>query len=453
MGVTPKARAWDHGRTDPTSLAFVLTCWVYCHREGEDLATESISNYLNQSIPSTAFRFRRDESSETEYGTWKQRDEHRMEFLGLKVLCTAAPGTAVTTEADCYKCENQLQRFLKTTISTDSDKYTKLVGAEHKVITWSLDPSWGWSSKLSVFDLTSRYRAEPNPSPAGRIELAVKRLVSLKADGGWQRDKTHDKCRSSSVLNCIKSLLGNITMQRKTLDDLDYKLQRAEKNGTLPAAMQDGIDALVAINQASIAIIFLLREHVGRKPSRGGWGIWRILCRLFSSKFLTVPIDDPSFNDMRKTIESHRFRCMAQTVAAHIRLHDSKKMTKFCTTVSQAPTLQEKQVLPEYIGLSSSFIGNRFMHSLAFLRVCEWYTNAVDTFLGDAYELMEMAHNLLLLDKKGRMINDDKASRKAWKRGWEVCDVEREKPEIKMSELAEYDSDDSDDLEWDEKKT
>ncbi|KAK3995863.1 hypothetical protein QBC44DRAFT_388128 [Cladorrhinum sp. PSN332] len=459
-------KAWDHGRRDPTSLAFHLKCYMYCTHGEEQNTTQLIRSYLSQGIPESSFKIEVDTSlqgdAQSEVSEIVTKDAGERVFVELKLLCTVPPQTAVTTEADCIGLAHELGKFLRDELSAETNEYKSIVGADKLVIAWSIDPNWGHSTRLS------RYRGgKVDPSPVGQIESAMSRLLNLSSQGAWQRSTAHDNCGSGSVLNCVNHLLTDLKTTRKNLDNIHSSLQAAEKNGTFETTIQTSINALVAMNQSTLALICLLDEHVGRKPSNlipgGGWGIGliRILYRLFTSKYLTVPMNDPSFNSVKQNakMESSHFAALAKNVAAHIRLHDPNVMSCFQKAVSSAPTLKEKEELPGKLGLWGNKIGDRAMHLGALAKTCDQYTFSVDLFIKEVDEMIQLARDFSFLDKKGQA-KSGMARKRATKKGWQMCDVELKKMEAKQREFdrsrgvdsdSDSDSDPESNCDWNEK--
>jgi len=436
MAVVSKqtTQRWDEGRTDRSFLSFVVTCWIYCVPGEEELAAEYIVHYLT--------------AREIRYSHWKaslcRLPQHVHEvsgeksfggkaFAGVKVLLTTTRGDIIT-EAGCHKHMENLCRVLSATISHEGacpKLCRNCVGIRKEIIAWSIVPSGGYSSKLAKFELTSRYRTTYNESPAGQIEHIMNGLLGISDEGAWRRDLSHEGCSHHSILTCITSLVAQIKDASDRLANADSKLEIAVRNGSLPAVMEDFISTLVEMNQAGSSILYLIDRRIlqGGLTSviSGRYSIFRLLKRIFDASIRRLPsTNDPKFSEFKAQarIDSHHYRCISQTVAAHVRLQSPSSLSSLASAVASAPTRAEKCALPSKIGLVPDLIGNKSMHSAALAKTCGRYREAAQAFVKDVERMVQV-------------IDEKKKRRGASRKGWKACEYEKRRAQEKLKALEQ----------------
>lgn len=143
-------------------------------------------------------------------------------------------------------------------------------------------------------------------------------------------------------------------------------------------------------------------------------------------------------------LDSHHYRCISQTVAAHVRLQNPSWLSSFASAVASAPTRAEKCALPSKIGLLADSIGKKSMHSAALTKICGRYREAAQAFVKDVERMVQV------IDKKNGKSSTSK-------KGWKACEHEKRKAEEKLKTLekgfgSDTESSIDSDEEWNEKK-
>ncbi|KAK4232488.1 hypothetical protein QBC38DRAFT_494555 [Podospora fimiseda] len=435
---------WDDGRRDTTSLALQVKIWLYCRPGEERHYAQRFQSLLSKKVPKSEFTFAA--FYQKTYDIAEKGlscDANGMVFTKVKLLCTVSSKKAVKTENDCQKRTRELQNYFQQHFDNHPEA--------SKVILRSTSPSWGYSSKISFYTFDKDCDQH---FPAGRIDAVVGSILKFNHDDdAWTEDKAHKKCSSKSVFTCVNYILGEIKTTRQSFNDVQSKLQAAATAEARATLIILAVDALVAMNRRALAIVSILKQHVGLRDvssAKGGWAIIRFLRRLFASKYLAVPIDDPEFKKLQKqaNTEQYWFSAMSKTVAAHIRLHDEETRNNFQQVIMAAPTMNEKSALPSKLALAVERIEDDSMFEAAYEKCFGLYADSVDLFITEVEEMLEVG-------EQTRMMMGKKKKRNA---GWKGCKVEEREREIEGEKLRRkleelFDDEDSDsNYSWDEKK-
>ncbi|KAK0709644.1 hypothetical protein B0T26DRAFT_874672 [Lasiosphaeria miniovina] len=222
---------------------------------------------------------------------------------------------------------------------------------------------------------------EPTDMPAKKIEKTLYDLARINVK---KRDKAHKLCGGGGVLECIDN---HLYRQKQTYDLLsDLMSKMVSSSEVTPEMVEDNVSAIEGVDKALTTVVSMFQQHVGRSPAPSSrCGVFRAVQKMFQPKFGAIAIDDDVIEELKKStrLELGQLQRLAPVLAAHVRLQKPENWKKLKADCASALEGDERNVMPDKMGISSKWLGDMGEHAAALRLVRAHYDIIYNRLLAD----------------------------------------------------------------------